>query len=251
MVDELLVNASPYGIRAAAVAGGRPAAFYIEWSASPSRIGDVHVARRLGTMKGIDAGIVDIGAGEEAFLPNADAFGAGGAPPVVQIVCDAYEGKRPRVTARPVLAGRFAVFRPGGRGLEVSRRLRDPETRRALAASLDGTDIAGGALTVRAAAGAQPDALPGAVAMLAERWREIEGAARQDRTARRLWHAGGLLGRLLRDVATAETARIVVDDRAVLERAQVLAEREAPDLVSALTLRGPCPALDSAALRTP
>ena len=241
MVDELLVNASPYGIRAAAVAGGRPAAFYIEWSASPSRIGDVHVARRLGTMKGIDAGIVDIGAGEEAFLPNADAFGAGGAPPVVQIVCDAYEGKRPRVTARPVLAGRFAVFRPGGRGLEVSRRLRDPETRRALAASLDGTDVTGGALTVRAAAAAQPDALPAAAAMLAERWREIEGAARQDRTARRLWHAGSLLGRLLRDVATPETARIVVDDRAVLERAQALAESEAPDLVSALACAAPAP----------
>ena len=64
MGDELLITASPYGMQAAAVAGGRPVAYFIEWAASPSRIGDVHVARPLGRMTGIDACIVDIGDGE-------------------------------------------------------------------------------------------------------------------------------------------------------------------------------------------
>ena len=206
MGDELLITASPYAMQAAAVAGGRPAAFFIESCARPSRIGDVHVARPRGTMTGIDACIVDIGGGEEAFLPGAGAFAADGAPPIVQIVCDAYEGKRARVTRKPVLAGRYAVVRPGGRGLTFSRRLRDKLAKRALAEALDGIDIPSGSLTIRAAAAARPDAVPDAAAALAARWREIAADAQRDRTPRRLWHGGGLLGRLLRDVAPPATA---------------------------------------------
>ena len=243
MGDELLITASPYGIQVAAVAGGRPVAFFIEWSANPSRIGDLHVARPLGRMSGIDACIVDIGDGEEAFLQGARGLDDDSGPPIVQVVCDAYEGKRARVTRKPALAGRYAVFRPGGNGLTFSRRLRDPQIKRALGAALDGIEIPGGApggsLTIRASAAANPDAVPAEVAALAARWQEIEAAVRRDRTPRRLWHAGGLLGRLLRDVAAPETARIEVDDGAVLERARTLAEREAPDLVPALSLTEP------------
>ena len=93
-IDELLITASPYGMRAAAVAAGRPVAVFIEPRAKPSRIGDLHVARPLGRMKGIDACIVDIGEGEEAFLQGARSLDADGAQLVVQVVCDAYEGKR-------------------------------------------------------------------------------------------------------------------------------------------------------------
>ena len=239
MGDELLITATPYGMQAAAVAGGQPVAFFVEWAANPSRIGDVHVARPLGRMKGIDACIVDIGEGEEAFLQGARTLDADGGPPVVQVVCDAYEGKRARVTRKPALAGRCAVFRPGGRGLTFSRRLRDPQIKLALGEALDREGASGGALTIRGAAAASPDAVPAAVATLAARWREIEAAARRDRTPRRLWPAGGLLGRLLRDVAPAGTARIAIDDRAVHERARKLTAQEAPDLLPSLALADP------------
>ncbi|MDE0380535.1 MAG: hypothetical protein OXI20_14965, partial [Rhodospirillales bacterium] len=174
MGDELLITASPFGMQAAVVAGGRPSAFFIEWSATPSRLGDLHVARARGRMTGIDACIVDIGDGEEAFLQGARALDADGAPPIVQVVCDAYEGKRARITRRPVLAGRLVAFRPGGQGVSFSRRLRNLETRRALAAALDESQARGGALTVRAAAAASPDDVPAAAAALAARWRDIE-----------------------------------------------------------------------------
>ena len=239
MGDELLITASPYGMQAAAVAGGRPVSFFVEWSASPSRIGDVHVARPLGRMAGIDACIVDIGAGEEAFLQGARSLNADDAPPIVQVVCDAYEGKRARVTRKPALAGRYAVFRPGGRGLSFSRRLRDPQLKRALGMALDEAGVDGGALTITGAAVACPDAVPAEVATLAARWQEIVAAARRDRTPRRLWHAGGLLGRLLRDVVLAGSACIAIDDRAVFERAKALATEEAPDLEPALSFAEP------------
>ena len=241
MNDELLISASPYGMRAAAVAGGRPVAFFVDSSARPSRIGDVHVARVLGTMKGIDACILDLGEGEEAFLPNAGGFGADGAPLIVQIVCDAYEGKRARVTRKPALAGRYVVFRPGAQGVIFSRRLRDSGTRRAMDAALDGIETPGGELTVRGAAGVQPEDVPAAAATLAARWREIEAEARRDPAPRRLWHAHGLLGRLLRDAAAPGTARILIDDEGTLERARVLAADEAPDLTPVLAFSGEAP----------
>ncbi len=238
MGDELLISASSYGMQAAAVAGGGPVSFFIEWAAKPSRIGDVHVARPLGRMTGIDACIVDIGAGEEAFLQGARGLDADGGPPIVQVVCDAYEGKRARVTRRPTLAGRYAVFSPGGRGLTFSRRLRDPQIKRTLSAMLDEAGAPGGSLTIRGAAAVSPDAVPTEVAALAARRQEIETAARRDRTPRRLWHAGGLLGRLLRDVAAPGTACIAIDDRAVHARAKALAADEAPDLAPAISYEG-------------
>ena len=243
MGEELLITASPFGMQAAAIADGRVSAFFIEWSARPSRLGDLHVARPRGRMTGIDACIVDIGEGEEAFLQGARALDAEGAPPIVQVVCDAYEGKRARVTRRPVLTARLAAFRHGGQGIAFSRRLRNPETRRALGAALDEAQVRGGALTVRAAAAASPDDVPAAAAALAARWRDIEAEARRDRTPRRLWQAGGLLGRLLRDVAAPGTATVAVDDRTVFDRAGALAAREAPDLVPALSLAAASPPL--------
>ena len=235
MGDELLITASPYGMQAATVAGSRPVAFFVEWAAKPSRVGDLHVARPLGRMTGIDACIVDIGVGEEVFLQGARALDADGAPPIVQVVCDAYEGKRARVTRKPVLAGRYAVFRPGGSGITFSRRLRDPQIKRTLSAMLDEAGAPGGSLTIRGAAAVSPDAVPTEVAALAARRQEIETAARRDRTPRRLWHAGGLLGRLLRDVAAPGTACIAIDDRAVHARAKALAADEAPDLAPAIS----------------
>lgn len=242
MTCELLVTASPYGVRAAVVEDGEPAAFHVESSARRSLLGDLYAARPVGAMRGIDACILDIGEGGEAFLPGAGLSGT--APLIVQIACDAHDGKRPRVTARPLLAGRLAVFRPGGSGLVFSRRLRwSPGARRALAAALADAAPLGGALTVRAAAaGVSPESVRAAVCALVARWRALEAAFRRDPTPRRLRGADGLLGRLLRDAAPPGVARVIIDDGAVLAHARGIAERDAPDLLPALAAHDPAPA---------
>lgn len=242
MTCELLVTASPYGMRAAVVDEGEPAAFHVEPVASRCLLGDLYAARPVGAMRGIGACILDIGEGGEAFLPAAGLSGT--APLIVQIACDAHDGKRPRATARPLLAGRLAVFRPGGSGLAFSRRLRwSPGARRALASALAEAEPPGGALTVRAAAaGVSPESVRAAACALVARWRALEAAFRRDPTPRRLWDADGLLGRLLRDAAPPGVARVIVDDDAVLARARGIAERDAPDLLPALAAHDPAPA---------
>ncbi len=242
MTCELLVTASPYGMRAAVIGDEGPVAFHVESAACRSLVGDLYAARPVGALRGIDAGIVDIGEGGEAFLSGAGLSGA--APLIVQIACDAHDGKRPRATARPLLAGRLVVLRPGGSGLAFSRRLRwSPGARRALAAALADAEPLGGALTVRAAAaGVAPEGVRAAACALAAHWRALEVTFQRDPTPRRLWSADGLLGRLLRDAAPPGVERVVIDDGAVLAQARGIAERDAPDLLPALAAHEPAPA---------
>ena len=127
-------------------------------------------------MKGIDACIVDIGEGEEAFLQGARRRLT---PTMHRRSCRSFATPT-RASARGSRGGRcwpaaYATYRPGGRGLTYSRRLREPEARRALAAALDGIDVSGGALTIRGAAAACADAVPTAATALAARWHDAEG----------------------------------------------------------------------------
>ncbi len=236
MNAELLVAASPYGLRAALVEDGAPAAFFVEPASRESRIGDLHLARPLRRMAGLGAWIVDIGGGEEAFL-NGNAAKTDDGAFIVRVAADSREGKRVRVSRRPALANRVAVFHPGACGTAFSWRFGDGESRQALEAAVAAARIPGGSTTVRAAAASLP---PREVAIsaegLARDWRSLEDAARRDGTPRCLRRAGGLLGRLLRDVAPPGLARILLDDGETLARARDLADREAPDLSAAIRM---------------
>jgi ribonuclease G len=236
MTDELLITASPYGIRAALVSDGEPTAFFVEPAERPSRTGDLYLARPLRTLSGIDACFVDLGGGEEAFLGNAGAnVTRGGAPLIVQVASDAHDEKLARVTSRPVLASRFLVFRPGAAEPSFSRRIRNPHRLHALKMAVAEAETPGGAVTVRAAAeSASPERLRTIAGMLATRWRSLEASAVRDHTPRRLWDAGGLVGRLLRDVVPPAVRQIVIDDARLLERAASLAGAEAPDVAASL-----------------
>lgn len=96
-----------------------------------------------------------------------------GHPMIVQVSGVAEPGKAVPVTARVVLRGRTALATPGAPGVNVSRRLRDPEQRAALAAAGTAALAAAGAppsigLVIRsAAATVGPDDLSEDLAELA------------------------------------------------------------------------------------
>ncbi|MCG8504857.1 MAG: ribonuclease E/G [Sphingomonadales bacterium] len=235
MTDELLITETPYGIRAAVVSDGAPVAFFVEPATRRSRVGDLHLARPLRVLPGIDACFVDIGDGEEAFLRGAE-IAKPGVPFIVQVASDAREEKLARVTDLPVLASRLVVFRPGGAEHAFSRRIRNPHRLHALKQAVGEAETPGGAVTVRTTAADAPPERVGAIAgMLATRWRSLEASAARDQTPRRLWDAGGLLGRLLRDVAPSGIARIVTDGPQLLDRALGVVGTEAPEIAASLT----------------
>lgn len=104
----------------------------------PLAFGALHRARVAARTR--DGAFLELASGARAFL---DA-GRGGVPPegtmiAVQITREPAFEKLAQATRKPTLKGRYLVFRPAlsakdGRGVELSRRLADADTRARLAA---------------------------------------------------------------------------------------------------------------------
>jgi Ribonuclease G/E len=84
-------------------------------------------------MKGLGGVIVDLGGGQAGFL-RSKRPPPPGRPLLVQVAGWAEPGKATPVTDRLRLKGRSAILTPGAPGLNVSRAIRDPDARAALAA---------------------------------------------------------------------------------------------------------------------
>lgn len=241
MTSELLVSATPYGLRAAEIANGRVRAFHVESAARPGRVGDIVWAGMRRAAGGLEATFLDIGDERAAYLEKAVASGD---RLLVQITRGPFGRKGARVSDRPKLVGRYVVFDPHGTKVSVSRQLDDDTTRRRLgdlAGALSGGE---GAFTVRTAAAAVDDALIRAEAeRLRQRWSEIKRAIASQAAPACLDQAGGLLTRLLRDIAPPDIAHIRFDDRRCLAHAREVAGRDMPDLMDKLEAFEPADAL--------
>jgi ribonuclease G len=233
VIGEALLSATPFGLRAALCDDDGVSQLLIESALRPSRAGDVHVGRIVHVMPRLGGGFVELGEGiGEGWLETMRALTPGEAV-LVQIASDARGGKAPRLTLTLSLAGRGLVLRPGGRGGAISKHVRDEAARARLAALLDSLDAANRAFVARRDAASMPDeALRSEAERLETSLREIEAAMAGDSTPRRLWSAGGLLGRLLRDHLAGR--RPIVDDKQTFDAAVALAAARYPELAPAI-----------------
>lgn len=102
-------------------------------------------ARADRPMKGQGGMFVKLPGGAKGYLRETQGL-APGAPVLVQVSGPAEAGKALPVTRRLLFRSRYAIVTPGAPGLNISRRIRDAETREDLAA-----------LAERGMAGADPD----------------------------------------------------------------------------------------------
>lgn len=101
---------------------------------TPPAVGDIFYARIRKITPAIKACFVDLGTDLDGFLPLS-AFRtqpSEGQYLLVQIKQAAYENKGPALSTRLELTGRFAVLTPDKAGLNISRKINDPEKRAAL-----------------------------------------------------------------------------------------------------------------------
>jgi Ribonuclease G/E len=176
---QILVEPLPTGGDAAAlVVDGRLQDLLIDADASDPAPRPEAVYRAVPgrPMKGLGGTIVDLGAGRTGFL-RGPTLPAPGRPLLVQVAGWAEPGKAPPVSARLRLKGRTAMLTPGAPGINVSRGLRDPDRRAALAevaaAAMAGADPDLG-LVLRTAAGEAADAEIGAeIAALRADWTAV------------------------------------------------------------------------------
>jgi len=235
VIEELLISATPFGVRTAGLSQGKVVAFNGESHAQPRLLGNIYLAAP--GRQGGAARFVTIGEDQSAFLPEAGGGGDGGggaANRVVQVVRDSLGGKAPRVSAAPALAGRYLVYFPGGAGVSVARRIGD-EAERARLLALGQKILQEGGLTLRSATAGVPDSLIQAeAARLAARWSDIADKSRSMAAPALLLAGPGLAERMIRDLSLATLKRILVDDKETHGKLAGYIEETAPELRACL-----------------
>ena len=250
MTVELLIDAGPLETRALLVRNGR-----IEdliWTAPdvPDRTGNVYIGRVRGLDPNGGAAFVDIDAGEigQLRLSKGDVAAEGRAVLVaIEAEAPAHEpDKGPRLTRRPILAGRFVALRPGGQGLKLHPGLTlDPAAaamvQEAFAQGL--TPEAGITLLPTLAGGAYAEAHR-EIAHLRDCWHEAEAALAAGGPPRLLWARDDPWRRMLTELTPHDLDRVVVAPSKALMRVHTQALRWRPELADRVTgPRGVGPAL--------
>jgi Rne/Rng family ribonuclease len=232
MIDELLVSATPFGVRTAALAGGEVLAFNAESVGTPSLLENIYSAadgRRSGAAR-----FVAIAKEQNAFLQKSGSGGGGNDNPLVQVTRAAWRGKAPRVSAEPSLVGRYMVYLPTGSGAKVAQRIEPAATRERLLALARRIAEDGGGVTMRSAAeNAAEEAILAEAARHRGKWAEINAKRAAAAPPVLLASGPGLAERQMRDVL-APGARIVTDDAAALARLSAYATDWAPEFVDRL-----------------
>jgi len=248
MQNEILINACRGETRVAILERGVLAELLIERRSGRSMVGSVVKGRVTRVLPGMQASFVDIGLEKAAFLYAGDYFeydadvdlgegeerqrgrrgrgrnGGGRTVPkidtilsegqeiVVQVAKEPIGTKGARITSHVAIAGRHLVLTPSGNRVGVSRRIDTERERRRLrdiVERLRPRDV--GFIIRTAGEGAREADLEADINYLSSVWEEIQRVRDGARAPAVLYAEPALPLRVVRDVANAETRRIVVD----------------------------------------
>ena len=138
---------------------------------------------------------------------------------LVQIMKEPTGNKGPRLTGNITLPGRYLVLMPYGRGVNLSRRIRNENERSRLRALAILIKPAGMGLLVRTEAeGISENAIIEDLETLQKQWESIQQEALTTRAPSLLNRDDDFVQRVLRDVYSADVNRIVTDTSAGMKR---------------------------------
>jgi ribonuclease G len=257
MSEEFLVNFTPQETRVALMQQGIVQELHIERTASRGLVGNVYLGRVVRVLPGMQSAFIDIGLERTAFLHVADiweerhngdkANGAGAHPIerilsegqnlVVQVLKDPIGSKGARLTTQISIAGRLLVYLPQERHIGISQRIEGEAEREKLREKLQQLmpgEEKGGFIVRTMAENASDEELAADIAYLRKMWAEARNAAVAARPAELLYQDLTLGQRLLRDLVTPETERIVIDSRENFQKISAFAQEYMPQLVPLL-----------------
>lgn len=268
--EEILVSTSSPETRVALVQQGIIKEFYIDRQASRGQVGNVYAGIVNRVLPGMQSAFIDIGLERSAFLHVTDLWqcrlqGSGGPLPIekylypgqsllVQVIKDPIGSKGARLTTQISIAGRMLVYLPYDPHIGIAQRITDENERlrllervRTLAAPPDSTGQPpeqGGFIIRTVAEGSTDELLLADIAYLRRRWAQILEASRQNagsqpaasRRPQQLYHELALSQRTLRDLATQQTQRILVDDPGTLHQMTQFCNTYMPNLADRLCL---------------
>lgn len=197
------------------------------------QVSDIYLGIVENVLPGIDAAFVNIGDSERNGFIHVTDLGplkrrASGsitellAPQqkvLVQVMKEPTGNKGPRLTGNISLPGRYLVLMPQGKGVNLSRRIRNENERNRLRALAILIKPAGMGIVVRTEAEGMPeDAIIEDLETLQKQWENAVQEAATVRPPALLNRDDDFIQRVLRDVYSADVNRIVVDSSLGLKR---------------------------------
>jgi len=223
---DILVSRKDGAVRAAVFEDDRLAEFHVERQQEIA--GSIFLGVVADVVPGMSCAFVDIGLGRNALLAARDvyvdeepaAYGRSISSLLKkndQVIVQARKGpvgdKGARVTMRISIPGRYCVLLPRDAGrVGVSRKLEDPKERerlREIAVKALGKKM--GLIVRTEAAGIDEEVLLEEIKGLVREWANIRRRGRRKKPAS-LWRQPDLLERLIRDMLTADTKHLYLDN---------------------------------------
>ncbi len=198
------------------------------------QVGDIYLGTVENVISGIDAAFVNIGDAEKNGFIHVTDLGplrrrrTAGAitellspqqPVLVQVMKEPTGSKGPRLTGNISLPGRYLVLMPYGKGVSLSRRIKNDNERNRLRALAILLKPPGMGLLVRTEAdGKAEEAIIEDLELLHKQWEKIQQEANSLKPPALLNRDDDFIQRVLRDMFTDEVNRIVVDSTEGVKR---------------------------------
>ncbi|HEX6321521.1 MAG TPA: ribonuclease G [Burkholderiales bacterium] len=245
MSEEVLINVTPQETRVAVAGSGVVQELLIERAASRGLVGNVYMGRVARVLPGMQSAFLEIGLERAAFLHVADIWQnresarpiervlAEGEPILVQVVKDPIGSKGARLSTQVSIAGRLLVYLPHDPHIGISQRIEDEGGRQALRERLKELvppDEKGGFIVRTLAESAGEEELRADLAYLRNLWKVIQERSLGAQPPQLLYQDLSLAQRVLRDMVTPGTTRVVVDSRENFQRLAAFAENYMPQV---------------------
>jgi ribonuclease G len=253
MADDILINWTPRETRVAVVDAGIVQELHIERTAGRGLVGNIYLGRVIRVLPGMQSAFVDVGLERSAFLHVADIFehrhathaGEGapraierilteGQPLLVQVIKDPLGTKGARLSTQISLAGRLLVHLPQENHIGISQRIGDEAERNRLRdrlQSLMPADATGGYIVRTLAEAATETELARDVEYLKRLWDDIRRRTATAAAPSLVHQDLSLELRVLRDIASDQTGRVIIDSRENFARMQAFAADYTPSVL--------------------
>ena len=257
MSHEILINVTPQETRVAMLEQGVVQELHVERQSARGLVGNIYLGRIARVLPGMQSAFIEIGLERAAFLHIADIWehrlgGHGGTDTrpiekilhegqslLVQVIKDPIGTKGARLSTQLSLAGRLLVYLPQDSHIGISQRIEDEAERESLREKLQQLlpeGLAGGFIIRTMAEAATEREMANDIEYLTKLWNDLNASTREVPAPALLYQDLSLAQRVLRDMATEETDRVVVDSRETFVRMQEFARDYTPVLTERLQL---------------
>jgi len=251
MAEEILINVTPQETRVAVLDHGVIDELHIERASHRGLVGNIYLGRVARVLPGMQSAFVEIGLERAAFLHVADIWEYRqaqhtpeitpkpiekhlheGQSLIVQVIKDPIGSKGARLSTQISLAGRLLVHLPQDSHIGISQRIEDEAERTLLKDTLTKllpADSPHGGFIIRTMAEKATERdLARDVEYLTKLWADVQSRAKAIKPGSLVHQDLTLAERVLRDFATEDTQRVLVDSAEAYKAMIEFALRYAP-----------------------